>query len=483
MIRDVIGIALALAALASLGAGVLLVTGTWRLARGVLRAGLCVFAGTAGALVILPWLVYLRIAPTVWLVLMLGAVALAGGVALERRRGSSRREEAPVALGLLPALVLAAPLAVLSVRAVASVGGAYDAFSNWGLKAKLLYYAGAPLLDARIFEHAFATNGTPPVERVYPLGLPALEAVAIQALGGPSFKVLDLLFVAFLAGLTSVAWTLLRPVVPVWTLTAGLSLLLWMPAARDQTLSQNADVPLACLWVAAVLLLGHWLATADPRTLALAALFSAAALAVKREGAIYSIVLWTVAAGALLVRREGERVVPLAVAGAVVALTAVPWRLFVAVNELRGHDVAVSPGRIADNVDRLPRILDHLGELAAHPRYLGAIPLAALAAALLGVRADERAVALGFLALLGGLSVVLVAVFVNTSNELVTTLETAGRRTLVTPAFLAAVALPLLVARLYRARPDSRWARGESSRHPRDRELPVRPAELPAHTP
>lgn len=483
MIRDVFGVALALAALAPLGAGVLLLTGTWGLARGVLRAGLCVFAGAAGALLVLPWLVYLRLAPTVWLVLVLGAVALAGGLALERRRGSSRREEAPVALDVLPAFVLAVPLAVLSARAVASVEGAYDAFSNWGLKAKLLYYAGGPLLDTRIFEHAFATNGTPPVERVYPLGLPALEAVAIHALGGPSFKVLDLLFVAFLAGLTCVAWTLLRPVVPAWTLTAGLSLLLWMPAARDQTLSQNADVPLACLWVAAVLLLGHWLATADPRTLALAALFSAAALAVKREGAIYSIVLWTLAAGVLLVRREGRRVVPLAVAAAVVLMTALPWRLFVAVNELRGHDIAVSPGRIADNVDRLPSIIDHLGDLAVDPRYLGAIPLAVLAAVLLGVRVDERALALGFLALLGGLSVVLVAVFVNTSNELVTTLETAGRRTLVTPAFLASVVLPLLVARLYRARPDSQSAGVDSSRQPRDRELPVRPAELPVRAP
>lgn len=452
MIGDIVGIALALAAFAFAGAGILLGTGTWGLARGVLRGGLCVFVGAAGALVVLPWLVYVRIAPTLWLVLALGAISLAAGAALERRRGASRGAEPRVALDFLPGLVLAAPLVVLSVRAAASVDGAYDAFSNWGLKAKLLYYAGGPLLDARIFEHSFATNGSPPVERVYPLGLPALEAVAIQALGGPSFKALDLLFVAFLAGLSCVVWTLLRPIVPAWTLTAGLSLLLWMPAARDQTLSQNADVPLACLWVAAVLFLGHWLATTDPRTLALAVLFSAAALAVKREGAIYAVLLWTVAAAALLVRRDGLRVIPLAAAGAVVIATAVPWRLFVAVNDLHGHDIALSPRRMADNLDRLPTILDHLGELAADPRYLGAIPLAALAAALLGVHGDSRPLALGFLTLLGGLALVLGAVFVNTSNELDTTLETAGRRTLITPALLAAVVLPLLLARLYTAR-------------------------------
>jgi hypothetical protein len=163
-----------------------------------------------------------------------------------------------------------------------------DAFSNWVLKAKLLYFDRS-FLSASI---------APPVHREYPLGLPSLEAYVLHAVGSANTRVLHVLFVAFLGGLALVSWIVLRPHVGTWPLTAGLSLLLWMPAARDQALSAYADVPLACLFVSAVLLLAS-------EQIALGTVFAAAALLA--FDAMRSGVLYAIGFAALLVRRERDR--------------------------------------------------------------------------------------------------------------------------------------------------------------------------------
>src|SRR5206468_7611747 len=136
----------------------------------------------------------------------------------------------------------------------------------------------------------------PPVHREYPLGLPSLEAYVLHAIGSANVRVAHVLFVVFLAGLVVVAWNVLRPHVAVWPLTAGLSLVLWMPAARDQALSAYADVPLGCLFVSAVLLFGS-------ERIALGSVFAAAALATKRDAVAFCGVLYAVAFVAVIVRR------------------------------------------------------------------------------------------------------------------------------------------------------------------------------------
>jgi Dolichyl-phosphate-mannose-protein mannosyltransferase len=449
-----LGLIGALAGLLPLGAGTLLVLGLWSESRGILRLIVALFTGIAVAVVALPPLVYVRVAPSVSLVLGLGVAVLLLGLFLERRR--SLEEGAGIVIGRLPALVLAPALLVLAARAWVQLGGAYDAFSNWGLKAKLLYFSGSGLLDERIFEAVFASNGSPPVERTYPLGLPALEAYVMHAMGGPNFRVLHVLFVVFLAGVAAITWMVLRPRVDPVTLTAGIALLLWMPAVRDQALSQNADVPVASFWVAAVLLLSAWIHRSDVRLLALAGVFAAAAAATKREGSIFVILLIVLAAGVLLWRREPRRLGHLGLAAVIVAATVLPWRLFVAVNGLTGHDIAVSPVRLVNQADTLPDILFHLGKVFIDPVYLAVGPLAVLAAILLLGRPDGRALGLAFLTLMGGLLLILVLVYVQTRNQLEPLLVTSARRTLITPAMLAAASLPFLVKRLFATRCPSR---------------------------
>src|SRR6266496_3437054 len=111
--------------------------------------------------------------------------------------------------------------------------------------------------------------------------------------------------------------TLFRSHVGAWPLTAGLSLLLWMPAAREQALSAYADVPLACLFVSAVLLFAG-------ERVALGSVFAAAALATKRDAVVFCAVLYGVALVALLVRRERERLRALGFSAFWVALSVVP---------------------------------------------------------------------------------------------------------------------------------------------------------------
>src|SRR5438034_411979 len=370
MIRGLLGIALALLGLVPLGAGVLF------LARTPLRLGLAVFTGMAAAMVVLPPLVYVGLAPSIPLVLGVGLVVLAAGIAFgERSRARIRIEP-------LPLLVLAAPLLLLAARGAEKPVDRYDAFANWALKAKLLY-----------FDRSFSgASIAPPVHREYPLGLPSLEAYVLHAIGSANVRVAHVLFVVFLAGLALVTWQVSRPHVGALPLTVGLSVLLWLPAARDQALSAYADVPLACLFVSAVLLFG------DGR-IALGSVFLVAALATKRDALAYCAVLYAVAFGDVLVRRERERLRPLLVSAACVALSAVPWRVFDATHDLHDRDIALSLSRAG----QLPFVLGRMGHLVVQRAYLWTLLLAMGAAVVMLMRGRDQRLAVGALALLAGL--------------------------------------------------------------------------------
>jgi hypothetical protein len=420
VIRGLAGVALALLGLVPLGTGVLLLTRT------PLRAGLAVFAGMAAAIVLLPPLVYLGLTPSVPVVLALGLLALVAGLLVNRPSRMGSRFE------LLPSLVLAAPLVLLATRAAQQPVDRYDAFANWMLKAKLLY-----------FDRSFADASiAPPVHRGYPLGLPALEAYVFHGIGSADARVVHVFFAIFLGGLALVAWHVLRPHVGAWPLTAGLSLLLWMPAARDQTLSAYADVPLACLFVSAVLLLGS-------ERLALGTVFAAAALATKRDAVAFCTVLYALGFVALLVRRERERIPGVLVSAVCVALSAVPWRVFDAVHGLHEGDVAPS----FSHVDALPFVFRRYGHLIVAQAYLWTIPLAAAAAVVMVVRRRDRQLALGVLVLVAGLFVALALVYVSGTTGVRYLVRSTAERTLITPTLLGAALLPLLVTRALGAEP------------------------------
>ena len=452
MIRGLVGIALALLALLPLGAGVLLLT------RSPFRIGLGVFTGMATAMVVLPPLHYLGLEPSIPLVLGLGVLALALGLAYGRRSRVRQRIEP------LPLAVLAVPLLLLAARGAEKPVDTYDAFANWTLKAKLLYF-GRNFSDVTI---------APPVHREYPLGLPSLEAFVLHAIGSANVRVLHVLFVVFLGGLALVAWHVLRPHVSAWPLVAGLSLVLWMPAARDQALTGLADLPLACLFVSAALLFGGG-------ELALGSVFAAAALATKRDALAFVAVLYAVSFAVVLVRRERDRLAPLAISAFCVALSALPWRLYDAHQGLRDHDVSLSHA----HVDELGFVLHRIAHVAFAESYLWALPLAAGAALVMLVRGRDRGLALAVLVLESALIAALVVVYVSGTTGVEYLVRSTVRRTMLTPTLLAAALLPLLVTRALGADPPaaesdragtprrsrSRLRRG---RRPREADAPAR---------
>jgi hypothetical protein len=432
--RALAGVALALLGLAPLGAGALM------LLRTPVRLGLSIFAGMAAAAVLLPPLVYVGLSPTLPLVLWLGAVAVVVGL-LVRRPGRMH-----AGVEVIPLLVLAAPLALLAARAAWKPVSEYDAFANWALKAKLLYFDSS-FSDASI---------APPVHREYPLGLPTLVAYVFHCIGRVDVRAFHVFFVAFLGGLALVAWKVLRPYVDAWPLTAGLSLLLWMPAARDQALSAYADVPLACFFVSAVLLVGSG-------RFALGALFAAAALATKRDALAFCAVLYAVAFAALIVRGERERMRPLAWSALLVALTAVPWRVFDAVHGLHDSDLSLSSGHVGD----LPFTLGRIGHVVFQRATLWALPVAAAAAVVMLVRGPgrDRELAAGALALGIGLIAALAVVYGGGPTGVRDLVRSTAARTLITPTLLAAVLLPLLVTRALAGAPrPPRASRGGGDR-------------------
>ena len=434
MTVGVLGVLGALLGLLPLGFGVLLLVGGWRRFRGAVLVGCSLFAGMAAAVVVLPPLDYAGLAPSVPVVVVVGAGVLVAGLAIDSRR--DRSEESPVRLGLLPALVLAVPLSLLCVVAVDKPVDRYDAFANWTLKAKLL-------LDDRSFA---AMSIAPPVSRQFPIGLPSLDAYVLDA-NGDNVRVAHLAFVALLAAFALTVWGLLRPRVPAIPLAAGLAFLLWMPDARDQSLTDYADVPLACFFAAAAIAIGLWLAGEAQDRLVLGSLFAAAALATKRDAIAFCFVLFFLALVAVLVRGERSRVRPLLVAGLAVAVTTVPWRIFVDVHGLEDRDVNLSVSRALDRAGELPFVLRRFGDLFLHSSYLGAVPLAALAAVVLLARRRDRGLAVGVLALGLGLLAALAYVYLSGVAGVHYLVRTSAYRTLMTPTLLAAALLPLLLTR------------------------------------
>jgi len=470
VIRGLFGLALALLCLLPLGSGVLLITRTWGALTPLLRVAVGLFVGIASAMVLLPPLLYIGFSPSLPVVVLTGLAVLATGIAVRVRSSASR--EGNVSLGALPGVVLGIPLVLLAVQAVDKPVDRYDGFSNWVLKAKLLL--GGGLFSGALNHDAFGVaSAAPPVSRQYPIGLPAIYAYVLRSIGDANVRIGHLFFVVFLATFALTLWALLRPHVPSPILLAGLSYVLWMPALRVQSLSDYADVPMSCLLVAAVMAVGLWAAGGHAGWLGLGAVFAAAALATKRDAIPFCVVVAAVAAAAVL--RQPRRLAALGGAAVCVALTTVPWQLYVATHGLTNRDIAFSLTRTADHLSAVPFVMHDLVSFAKDPIYLAAVPLA-LFAAIIALRHErERRLAAGFIVLSLGTVAALGFVYLNSIADLNYLLRSSGHRTFMTPALIAAAALPLLVSRalapnglhLTRQVPPSAPSRRSSSPRPR----------------
>lgn len=445
----VVGALLALLAFAPLGVGVLLLAGAWRLAAGVLRAGLALFVGFAAGAVALPPLLYAGLSPTLPVVLLLGLLVLGAGVVVARRR-PRRSDDTPVRIGPLGLLFIGAPVALLAVDRVQTRITSYDAWSIWMLKAKLMYHDGGWFLGA-LDHRAFAVQAiAPPAHREYPLGVPALTAAVMHGWRG-SVQDAALLYPVLLAGFAFVVWLVLRPRLPQLALLAGLSLVLWLPVVRELTLGATGDLPMGVFFVAAALLLGLWLVEETPGALPLAALLGAAALACKRDAIADCAVLAVLALIETARLRRPDLARRLAVALVLMFLTVVPWRVYVAAHHIRNQDVGLGNGHISSNAHHLGWIAGRLWDFLVGPRYLGVAPLAAAAAALALTRTKQRRLPVAALVFGVALFTALLLIYVDASVGLRYLVNYSGWRTLFPLCLFAASILPLLLVRAFRA--------------------------------
>lgn len=435
------------------GLGVLALLGVARSGRELLRrAGLApltgmAWAGVTGAT--------LATAGT-----RLSLLGLLGLTALTWAAGASRLRLSPASVGSSshpPTGAIEKALAGASLLATAIICGAaleafrdkpladYDGWAMWGMKARAIAVLGAADPDV------FAGGAYERLHVEYPLLLPSLHALPLQAADGYDSNTVILSCLAIGAAGLLALWSALRDRVRPALLLGFVAAIAAMPAFFGQLGTGYADVPLAVVVAAGVAASARWLLEDVGAWLALASLFLAAAALTKNEGLLFA----TAACVALALAARGRRRQALVPSG-VVALAYAPWQLYTAVHRLERPDFDLSSSfdipLVVDRLDRAPVAVRQLLEEALEPRRFGLLVLLGVAAALLSLRFGHRglgAFAVGFAVLcLAGLT----WIYVLTPYELDVYLPTHSDRVVMAPILGLAVLAPLMLEESARSR-------------------------------
>jgi len=198
----------------------------------------------------------------------------------------------------------------------------YDAWAMWGMKAKALYLLGG--VDPGLF----ASKGAQQLHLDYPLLVPSLDAVASRAMGSFDPRLVHLQFLLVAVAAFAAFAALLRERAPAWLRWPFLVAFAAAPALSGQLLTAYADVPLALFLAAGLLAAARWIDEPDPRLLALATLFFAAAVLTKNEGLIF------VGAGYLGLLLATHRWRPLVASVLAVELLLAPWQIWLRVHRI-----------------------------------------------------------------------------------------------------------------------------------------------------
>ena len=315
----------------------------------------------------------------------------------------------------------------------------YDGWAMWGMKARAIAELGGA--DA----HVFASPAYERLHLEYPLLLPALHALPLQAdVAFASNTIILSCLAVGLAGLVAV-WGLLRDRVRPSVLLPTLAAIATAPALLGQLATGYADVPLAMLVAAGVVSAARWLVDLKPGWLALGTMFFAAAALTKNEGLLFAAVAYVALAAVATARRR-----PVLVSALIVALLYAPWKAYVTYHDLGAPDYDLSSSFnlpwIIGRLDRGPIAAESLLRDALGPSEFGLLVLLAVGAILVTVVVGPRDLGLfGF-----GFSTLSLAgvtwVYVLTPYELhVVSSGAMADRVIVAPVIGMAALVPLLV--------------------------------------
>lgn len=303
-------------------------------------------------------------------------------------------------------LLVAMPMLLLALDALYQPLASWDAWTQWTAKADALVELDG--LDSSVFANPAYADWHPD----YPLLVPALEAFAIRV--GVGVRVIHLEFWLLLAAFVVALVELLRPRVGPLLTWCGVLAIVWTPKIGAETLSANADMPLAIFLVLTAVATWLWVTERNAAALGLVVVFGAATLATKLEGLIELSIVLAVAI-ALALRQSARLGLLLALAAGCAALVGlVPWRLWAVLSDA---PVAYPAGSVVDSVigvqpSRVPiAALLLLRQLLDPTVWLVLVPLAlcAVAAAVLATRPGRGS--LGF----AGVTAVLVLVGLTTA--------------------------------------------------------------------
>lgn len=238
-----------------------------------------------------------------------------------------RRPQLPRLPPLSPiAFAGAGALAVLFLRAWPAFAeqplDTYDAWAMWGMKAKALYLLGGA--DAGLF----ASKGAEQLHLDYPLLVPSLDAIASRAMGGFDPRLIHLQFLLVGVAAFAAYASLLRDRTPAWLRWPFLVALASAPALSAQLLTAYTDVPLALFVGAGLIAAARWIDEREPRLLAVATLFFAAAGLTKNEGLIFAGAAYL---GLLLATLRWR---PLLLSALALELCLAPWQIWLRVNDV-----------------------------------------------------------------------------------------------------------------------------------------------------
>ena len=440
-----LAVAVVAAVLTATGLGTLVVVGAARTPRQLLgAAGIAPLAGIAltgslGALLTTVGL-HMTVAGAVVVALMaLGSGSLRLRPApptssLSAPRGRNGVDRVLVAGALVAvAVVCVDALRLFRVKSLTE----YDGWAIWGMKSRALATVGATT-------DVFASGAYSRLHLEYPLLVPSLHALSLQAAAGYSSNTIVLsCFAIGLAGLLAF-WSLLRDRVRSVVLLPFLAVLAAMPAFFGQLATGYADMPLAVFVAAGVVCLSCWLVDDERPLLLLATLFLAAAVLTKNEGPLFAA-----AAYAASLAVAGRRRLAVLVSAAVVGLVYAPWKLYVSAHHLGAPDYDLSKSFdvswVTGRLDRaLPAAHGLLDRMLDRDRVSFVFVLAVVVVVCALVRGHRRlgAFAAGF----GVLSFVgLTWIYVLTPYELSSFLSTNADRVVLSLVVALGALAPLLV--------------------------------------
>ena len=330
------------------GASVLWLARGWRTWLELARlGGLAYLTGVAAVGVVWTLLLVGGVPFSGWLILLTAVVFVCAGFLGGRRIGRIR--PAFTSIGHTRAPIVAAvgiALAGLFLEALfrrARLAGLYnwDAWAFWIPKGKAIYFFGG--LDEGFFTSLPGSS--------YPPLVPVLDAAAFHAMGSVDVNTLHLQYWFLGAGFVWALAGMLSERAPAWILWPFVIVLLAAPRLGRRFTIPEADLLLDFFFVAAAVLLVLWLLDGERWRLVVATVLLCGMVLTKREGLLLAAFLVVATfLGSLPRRRPVWR--SLAAVCAVVALVALPWRIWYVAHGIAGE--GAGGGSVpTENTDRL----------------------------------------------------------------------------------------------------------------------------------